>query len=58
MATFDTDAIAPPEQIMEAANTLRRGEAVMSFPYDGRYYLCNVVLSKIFIKTHDIKILI
>jgi predicted glycosyltransferase involved in capsule biosynthesis len=58
VAVFDTDAIAPPEQIMEAVNILRRGEAVMSFPFDGRYYSCDEDISKLFIKIQDIKILI
>jgi glycosyltransferase involved in cell wall biosynthesis len=58
VAVFDTDAIALPEQIINAVNILRGSEVVMSLPFDGRYYLCDAVLSKIFIKTQDINVLI
>jgi predicted glycosyltransferase involved in capsule biosynthesis len=37
---------------------LLSGEAVISLPFYGRYYLCDAVLSKIFIKIQNIKILI
>jgi hypothetical protein len=58
VAVWDTDAIAPPEQVIEAAEKLRKGEAVMSFPYDGRFYSCDRVSCDLFKRLLDIEILI
>ena len=36
---WDTDVLLPKEQILEAVDAIRKGNAVMSFPYDGRFYM-------------------
>lgn len=58
VAVWDADAISPPEQIIKSLELLRAGNAVMSFPYDGRFYSCDKVSSDLFKKMHDIEILI
>jgi len=57
VGVWDTDAIAIPEQVAEAVNCLRQNKAVMVFPYDGRFYMLNEVLSKLFRKYMDYNIL-
>ena len=37
---WDTDVILPDEQIDRALQDICEGKAVMSYPYDGRFYLC------------------
>lgn len=54
---WDADAISPPEQIIRSVETLRSGEAVMSFPYDGRFYACDKISCEVFKKTLDFKAL-
>lgn len=36
---WDTDVLIPENQIVEAVRRLQTGKAVMSFPYDGRFYM-------------------
>lgn len=57
IAVWDADAIAPPEQILNAVELLRAGQVVMSFPYDGRFYSCDKVSCDLFKKILDIEIL-
>lgn len=38
VGVWDTDVIVPEEQILDAAEAIRFGRAIMSFPYDGRFY--------------------
>lgn len=38
---WDTDVILPDEQIDRALQDICEGKAVMSYPYDGRFYFCN-----------------
>jgi len=54
---WDADAIAVPEQIIDALEKLRKGEAVLSFPYDGRFYSCDRVSYSLFRRHLDIEIL-
>lgn len=58
IAIWDTDAIAPPEQILNAVDKLRLDEAVLSFPYDGRFYSCDRVSCDLFKKLLNIEILL
>jgi len=58
LAVWDADAISPPEQVVEAVKVLREGEAVMSFPYDGRFYSTDKVSCDLFKRILDIEILI
>lgn len=39
VGVWDTDVLMPQSQILEAIEAIRRGNAVMSFPYDGRFYM-------------------
>lgn len=57
VGVWDTDAIAIPEQVAEAVNCLRLNKAVMAFPYDGRFYMLNELLSKLFRRYMDYNIL-
>jgi len=43
IAVWDADAIASPVQILESIQKLRAEEAVMSLPYDGRFYSCDKI---------------
>ncbi len=58
VAVWDTDAIAPPGQIILALDQLRNGASVLSFPYDGRFYSCDKVSYDLFKQHTDIKILL
>jgi hypothetical protein len=57
VAVWDADAIAPSEQIADAVSKLRTGDAVLSFPYDGRFYSCDSVSCALFRKLNKIEIL-
>jgi len=57
-AVWDADAIAHPEQIVKSVNKLRSKEAVLSFPYDGKFYSCDKVSCYLFRKLLNIEILI
>jgi hypothetical protein len=48
IAVWDTDAIVPPEQVSESVEVLRKGDAIMSIPYDGRVFTCDKYLSDFF----------
>lgn len=48
IVVWDTDVIAHPDQILESVMVLRKGEAIMSIPYDGRVYVCDNYLSDLF----------
>lgn len=39
VGVWDTDVMVPEEQILDAAKAIRSGRAIMSFPYDGRFYM-------------------
>lgn len=58
VAVWDSDAFAPPNQIIAAVKTLCSGEAIMSFPYDGRFYSCDRISCDLFKRILDIEILI
>jgi hypothetical protein len=51
VAVWDTDAIAIPAQVLDAAEQITQNKAVMAFPYDGRFYGTNQVLSNLFRQT-------
>ncbi len=53
---WDADAIAPVDQITDAVGRIRSGEAVLSFPYDGRFFSCDKLTSDLFRKHLDIEI--
>jgi hypothetical protein len=53
---YDVDAIVPPSQMNNAVNAVRSGNAIVSYPFDGRYINVKGVLRTSFIKTLDIRI--
>jgi hypothetical protein len=57
VAVWDSDAIAPTEQILNAVEKLRLDEAVFSFPYDGRFYSCDKISCDLFRSLLNIEIL-
>lgn len=57
VAIWDSDAISPSQQILNAVKSLRSGLCVMAFPYDGRFYSCDKMSSDLFKKYTDIEIL-
>lgn len=57
LAIWDTDAIAPPEQILSSLEALRNEKAVMSLPFDGRFYSGDIVTCTLFKKFLDIEVL-
>lgn len=57
IAVWDTDSIVPVDQILESAAVLRKGEAIMSIPYDGRVFMCDKFLSDLFKNIPYIEIL-
>lgn len=57
VAVWDADAIIHSSQVLKSAEVLRKREAVMSIPYDGRAFMCDRYLSDTFKKTHNIEML-
>jgi predicted glycosyltransferase involved in capsule biosynthesis len=57
VAIWDADAIAPPEQIIKSAEELRTSRAVMSLPYDGRFYSADKISCDLFKRLLNIEIL-
>ncbi len=53
---WDADAITPVDQISDAIGRIRSGEAVLSFPYDGRFYSCDKLTSDLFREHLNIEI--
>lgn len=45
---WDTDVLMPQNQILQAVDAVKNGNAVMSFPYDGRFYMLPPEESKLF----------
>lgn len=58
IAVWDADVILPLEQIVEAVKMLRSGDAVMSFPYEGRFYSCDKVSCDLFKRMLNIDLLL
>jgi hypothetical protein len=53
---WDADAIAPVGQITDAVGRILSGEAVLCFPYDGKFYSCDKITSDLFRKHLNIEI--
>lgn len=47
---WDTDVLIPQNQILQAIDVIKNGNAIMSFPYDGRFYMLPPEESKLFSK--------
>ncbi len=58
IAVWDADVIVHPDQVLESATVLQKGEAIMSKPYDGRVCVCDNVLSDLFKRVQKIEILL
>jgi len=58
VAVWDAGVTAHFEQIIKAVNKLRTEEAVISFPHNGRLFLCDKVSSALYKKILDIEILL
>ena len=56
-AIWDTDAIAPIEQIEKALTTLRNTETTLVYPFSGAFIALNEIVSMHFCKTLDINCL-
>lgn len=50
---WDTDVMLTDCQIKEALTAIKEGKAVMSFPYDGRFYMLSQEESELFVKDHS-----
>jgi len=55
---WDTDVIVQVSQISEACRSIRKKEAVMSFPYNGRFLTANASVSDTFRKELDYQLLL
>jgi predicted glycosyltransferase involved in capsule biosynthesis len=51
VAVWDVDAIGIPLQILDAVERIRTENAVMAFPFDGRFYSVNPSMSHLFRQT-------
>nr|WP_320057655.1 galactosyltransferase-related protein [uncultured Bacteroides sp.] len=56
-AIWDTDAIAPIEQIRTAHNILRKNDTALVYPYSGIFFSVNEYLSILFKRDLDINVL-
>jgi hypothetical protein len=57
VAVWDTDVIVAAGQIHESCWAVKKGEAFMSIPYDGRVFVCDKELSDLFRTKPDIRLL-
>ncbi len=58
LAIWDTDVIVPSNQIVESVKLLREEQADMIFPYDGKFYNVDPVISQLYVLKRDIDFLI
>ena len=57
MAGWNTDSLCAPEQIVDTAERLRSGNAVMGLPYDGCIYRTSAELARIYQDTRNLDVL-
>lgn len=57
LAIWDTDVIAPVEQMMAAADELRNGRADIAFPYDGSFLEVSEIIRALYIQSKRMSIL-
>ena len=57
IAGCDVDALAPPEQIIDTVEQVRKGNAVMGLAYDGRMLMTTVELVQLFQETCNFDVL-
>lgn len=58
VGVWDTDVIVPEEQMNSAIEKIRMGHAVMSFPYDGRFYMVSPADSSQFRENNKLFLLV
>lgn len=58
LSLWDTDVVTSPVQIMQAVEALRKGEARMAYPYDGRFAEVSYPLRELYRKTEEIEVLL
>ncbi len=51
LSVWDTNTVVPVSQVIRSMEQLRSGEVILSFPYDGRIYACDDLISEIFRQT-------
>lgn len=54
VAIWDSDVITPPDQITEAIDRLRSGEADFVRPYDKQFLDTSMIIRELYFKTRDI----
>lgn len=57
VGVWDTDVVVPDDQIDVSIADIREGKAIMSFPYDGRFYFCSMEDSFVFRDSRSIEFL-
>lgn len=57
VAVWDCDSIGITRQISDAVNQIRQKNATMAFPYDGRHYTVDKIMSKLFRQTMRYEVL-
>lgn len=57
LAIWDADVIAAPDQVIDAIKKLRKNEADMAFPYDGRFLECSEIIRSLYLERGNIQIL-
>jgi len=57
LAVWDVDVLVDKSQIIDAMEKLRKSEADIAYPYDGRFYDTSEIIRKLFMKKQQMKIL-
>lgn len=58
ISIWDTDVIAPVNQIVDAVNLLRSQEADFVYPYDKQFLDTSAIIRNLYLEAEDIKLLI
>lgn len=54
---WDTDAVAPIAQLLQAHQRISDEQTIMAYPYDGRFWYINDFFSSLFCEKLDIRLL-
>lgn len=58
IVNWEPDVIAPPEQVVQAVELLRSGEADFSYPYEHYFLDTSKILRELYITSQDLNVLI
>ncbi len=58
IANWEPDVIAPPEQVVEAVDLLRSGEADFSYPYEHNFLDTSKIIRELYLTSKDLNVLI